>query len=98
MWAHGTLYAAVAPAVLHAVSGGLMDPVFFTTVVPALGDDSVCHRKFANRTACAYEVAQASVDLKNQLPSVSLSASYGLLLSIRIICRMGTLYLPRRDP
>ena len=43
VWVHGILYAAIPPAVLHAGSAGILDPVHYTTAVKTPADDSGNH-------------------------------------------------------
>jgi hypothetical protein len=81
MWCHGALYAALPSALLHGISAGMMDPVYYTTMLAKPEPDSECLKVGGDRTACLYELVGVNekgkpfgnespqVDLKKRLPA-----------------------------
>ena len=70
VWSHGIMYLATAPAAIHAISGGMMDPVWFTVMLDKLSEDSECLRLDGDRNKCAFELLEPQVDTKKMEPSV----------------------------
>eukprot|EP00656_Telonema_subtile_P015498 TRINITY_DN18135_c0_g1_i2.p1 TRINITY_DN18135_c0_g1~~TRINITY_DN18135_c0_g1_i2.p1 ORF type:complete len:401 (-),score=106.31 TRINITY_DN18135_c0_g1_i2:47-1249(-) len=68
VWTHGILYAGAAPAALHALSGGILDPLYYTVSLRPPPKDSVCLRPHGNRTECCTELMSSQVDVDKELP------------------------------
>eukprot|EP00658_Telonema_sp_P-2_P034367 TRINITY_DN25098_c0_g2_i1.p1 TRINITY_DN25098_c0_g2~~TRINITY_DN25098_c0_g2_i1.p1 ORF type:complete len:505 (-),score=148.28 TRINITY_DN25098_c0_g2_i1:137-1651(-) len=69
VWTHGILYSVIAPAALHAVSGGILDPQYHTVVLKAPKPGSVCLQEGGDRKACCLELMEGQVDLDKSIPS-----------------------------
>jgi len=81
MWCHGMLYAAVPSSLLHAASAGMMDPVYYSTMLATPLPTSECLKIGGDRTQCLHEIVgldghgkkignqSPQVDLKKRLPA-----------------------------
>ena len=75
MWCHGMLYAAVPSALLHAASAGMMDPVYYSTMLANPLPKSECLKYGGDRTQCLHEIVgvdEFGGQLGNQSPQVDL--------------------------
>jgi len=70
LWTHGALYASLPSSLLHAISAGMMDPVYYTIMLKQPEPDSECTQLHGDKTKCLYELLGTDqVDLKKRLPS-----------------------------
>ena len=75
VWTHGILYLATGPAQLHAISGGLLDPVWFTVMKSKPKPGSECLKLNGDHNECAMELLKDEIDdLKDSIPLVRLAS------------------------